>query len=37
MKDSKVIILAEISILPEYLQEIKILSAATLVQILKQP
>ncbi len=37
MKDSKVIILAELSILPEFLEEIKALSAATLAPTLKEP
>lgn len=36
MKNSKVILMAEISILPEFLEEIKTLSAVTLAQTLQE-
>jgi quinol monooxygenase YgiN len=37
MENSKIVLLAEVSILPEFLQEVKALSAATLVPTLKEP
>lgn len=37
MGNSKVIVLAEVSILPQFLKEVKVLSAATLVPTRKEP
>jgi quinol monooxygenase YgiN len=37
MANSKVIVLAEVSVLPQHLEEVKAIAAATLIPTLKEP